>query len=228
MAKIPYFPFYPDDWIASRKRLSLTYKQQGIYILLLAHSWSKPLPQDKEVLLKLVPRSRWSDIEKVLLTCFSATCDGHANDKLATLKRHATDISMKASYAGKCSSNKRLYSTSVEQPLNERSTNQNQNQNQNQKEHKSLAGKSPPDPRINEVKNYFIEACFKVLRFEPVFEHAKDGKLIKSRLNGDNFTLDELKDLIDWFVKSDKSKEHMTLAAALSAHSMNLWGRGGK
>ena len=97
-----------------------------------------------------------------------------------------------------------------------------------EKKSKNLAGKSPPDPRINEVKNHFVEACFKVLHFEPVLEHAKDGKLIKSRLNGDNFTLDELKDLIDWFVKSDKAQEHPTLAAALSAHSMNLWGRGGK
>lgn len=117
MSKIPYFPFYADDWIASRTRMELTYKQQGIYILLLAHSWRRPLPKEKELLHQLIPGARWTDIEFVLQKCFRPTPEGHVNDKLATLQQRATNISLKASHAGKCSYNKRMQSTNVATPV---------------------------------------------------------------------------------------------------------------
>lgn len=73
MAKIPYFPFYASDWLGSRKRLLMTDAQRGIYIDLLAHQWSDPsgsIPTERILLQKMLPGSKWKNIEYVLRECF--------------------------------------------------------------------------------------------------------------------------------------------------------------
>jgi uncharacterized protein YdaU (DUF1376 family) len=128
MAKLPYFKFFVSDWLGSRKVLMMTDAQKGIYITLLAHQWSDPtcsIPTDRKILQKMLPGSKWSNIKYVIGECFDVegTSEERArNARLTVEEAKAIGKAMKASYAGKCSANKRLQPTSVERPLNECST----------------------------------------------------------------------------------------------------------
>lgn len=53
MADLPYFPFYPADWIASPKVMCLTLAQQGAYIRVLCALWQSgdcSIPDDPQKL----------------------------------------------------------------------------------------------------------------------------------------------------------------------------------
>ena len=90
--KIPYFPFYPDDWLSSPKVLKMNDAQRGVYINLLALSWKFPggaLPKDEETLRRLCPRSKWSNIQHVISECFQelGPNDGpNANEVVANMR----------------------------------------------------------------------------------------------------------------------------------------------
>jgi uncharacterized protein YdaU (DUF1376 family) len=73
MAKIPYFPFYASDWLGSRKVMLMSDAQRGIYITLMAHQWSDvscSIPTDKKLLQKMLPGSKWKNIDYVIRECF--------------------------------------------------------------------------------------------------------------------------------------------------------------
>jgi len=51
----------------------MTDAQRGIYISLLAYQWADPtgsVPTDKSVLQKMLPGSKWKNIEYILQECF--------------------------------------------------------------------------------------------------------------------------------------------------------------
>lgn len=53
MAKMPYFPFYPSDWLSSPRNSVLSLSQQGAYMRLLSYCWVSgdcSLPDDMEKL----------------------------------------------------------------------------------------------------------------------------------------------------------------------------------
>lgn len=235
MAKIPHFPFYPDDWIASRKRIKMSYARQGIYMLLLAHAWNDPdcsIPSDIESLQILCPKAKADDILFVTHSCFEPGGEGLVNPKLRSIRQKANDITEKASYAGKCSANKRTKSTDVEHPLNDRSTNQNHNQNHNHNQKKkkepSVPKKTGTDPRVAEVIKYFYEQCEAGITgtsFKPAI-NGQDGQRVKEALKF--MPVEDIMRCIDFFLPSKKAKDiGITLSIALSAHTINLYRQGG-
>jgi len=95
---------------------------------------------------------------------------------------------------------------------------------ENSTKEKRLAAKkaaTPPNPEVRVVLDYFRSRCEEVLHFEPVINYGKEGAIVKSRLK--EFNVDGIQNAIDWFLKSEKAKDHPTLAVAMSEHSINLW-----
>jgi len=145
--KIPYFEFYPDDWIGSLKRLKMSYEQQGIYILLLCHTWNDPfctIPCDIKILQKLCPGAKKKNIEAVVKKCFEPVDNfvnpvdnfvergvvGQTNPRLYASRQKKLDISQKRSYAAKCLHKNKSGHANAKQMQSKCSANQNQNQNQ--------------------------------------------------------------------------------------------------
>ncbi|MEM2292800.1 MAG: hypothetical protein ABIM42_07515 [candidate division WOR-3 bacterium] len=88
---------------------------------------------------------------------------------------------------------------------------------ENKKKEKEIEGSI-----ISEIFRYFKEAVGNSKGFIPEIDYAKDGKLVKARL--ENHSLEEIKALIDWYLKSELSDRlGVSLSACLSAHVMNLW-----
>ncbi len=59
----------------------------------------------------------------------------------------------------------------------------------------------------------------------PEFDLVKEGRLVRARLK--NHSLEEIKELIDWYLSSEVSDMlGVSLSACLSAHVINLWKAG--
>lgn len=106
--------------------------------------------------------------------------------------------------------------TALEGVVKEFKTKEN-NMKENKNKEKEIDGSL-----ISEVFRYFKEAVGEAKGFVPEFDWEKDGKLVKARLK--NHSLEEVKALIDWYLKSEVSnKIGVSLSACLSAHVINLW-----
>lgn len=72
------------------------------------------------------------------------------------------------------------------------------------------------DPRIDEIKQAFIEYCQDIRSFEYKPDNRKDVPLIKERL-AEGHSADLIKDEFDWFLKDDVSRRlSPTISVALS------------
>jgi uncharacterized protein YdaU (DUF1376 family) len=169
MAKIPYFPFYPDDWISSPKVMMMTMEQRGIYITLLAHAWNFPggsLPDDMSILQRFCHGARRINIQYVLDTCFERRGNeggdvAWMNPRLLHERSRAITKHSKAKESANYRWNKEKQDANAERTQSERNANQNQNQNQNHKK-KNLKKEgekknrfSPPS--LEEIKEYCQE-----------------------------------------------------------------------
>ncbi len=75
---------------------------------------------------------------------------------------------------------------------------------------------------VNLVLNYFREIVGETFGFEPEIDLVKDSRLVRLRLK--KYSLEELKSLIKWYLKSQVSdKLGISVSACLSAHVINLW-----
>lgn len=86
------------------------------------------------------------------------------------------------------------------------------------KKHKKK--KNAPSPEVRVAIDYFSEAVQREKGFKPEIS-GKDAALVKSALN--KHGLGHVKEQIDFFLSSGKSEKHITLAAALSADTYNLF-----
>jgi len=106
MAKIPYFPFYPDDWLSSSRIDLLTADQERGYFRLLCRSWNMPdciLPDNEKLLLKW---SRMQSADDLRTLCerfaegmeplFDRVKNGWRNPKLYALWLKSQDKHEKA------------------------------------------------------------------------------------------------------------------------------------
>lgn len=126
MPKLPYFKFYVSDWLGSGKIRMMSDAQRGVYITLLAQQWadgSCSIPTDRKMLQKMLPGSKWANIEYVLRECFEV--EGTAeertrNSRLTAEHSSAMLKSEQSSRAGKLSGIKRKHLTDVERTLNEK------------------------------------------------------------------------------------------------------------
>lgn len=78
------------------------------------------------------------------------------------------------------------------------------------------------DPRINQLKSYFIQKVQEKKGFLPVAQHAKEGFLLKRHLL--RFSETQIQDLIDCFLESDApDKLSCSLSVCLSGTIINQW-----
>ena len=76
------------------------------------------------------------------------------------------------------------------------------------------------------IRDYFIERCKALKGFEPEMAFGKEGRLLREKL--ERYTSEQLKDLIDQFMKSKIGEDlGFTLGICLSAGVINQW-LGGK
>ena len=150
MPKIPYFPFYPADWLSSNRISLLKLDEEAIYMRLLCVSWTLngilPLDVNKVCQLARLHLNRKKSVTNVLNSCFICGTNGYTNDRqmkeicLAN-ERHLT--------AKKGHNSRKNQETCSSPTLDESCANQNQNQNQ----------KEPPIPpkgvQIDERFNSF-------------------------------------------------------------------------
>lgn len=166
--KLAYFPFYVSDWLGSRKVLLMTDAQRGIYITLLAHQWSDPshsIPTEKTLLQKMLPGSKWKNIEYVIQECFvvqGTQGERARNERLSVEEAKAIGISEKAKYAVKCREDKKKQQSNDERTIIERSSCQNQNQIHIQKDLINIkqedgSKKRFVRPTIEEIRSYCLE-----------------------------------------------------------------------
>jgi hypothetical protein len=75
---------------------------------------------------------------------------------------------------------------------------------------------------LQEIILYFREKVKELKNYNPEIDWAKEGKLIKQRLQ--KYSLEQLKELIDWYLSS-KHSERLgdSLSVCLSANIINLW-----
>ena len=131
MAKFPYFPFFPDDWLSSSRIDLLTAEQERGYLRLLCRSWNMPdctLPDNEEHLLRWSRISDANALRTLLRTLFERNKKGWRNAKLYTLFLKAKDKHEKASSSASMRYIKKHNTANAKRTQSERTANQNQNQ----------------------------------------------------------------------------------------------------
>jgi hypothetical protein len=85
---------------------------------------------------------------------------------------------------------------------------------------KKNATKTKADPRVQELKDSFVEYCENIKGFKPVINHAKDTVMIKRILV--NYTKEEILDCFDWFL-NDKISDDLSpsISTALASSVFN-------
>jgi uncharacterized protein YdaU (DUF1376 family) len=130
MNRIPYFKFFPSDWLGSSERAMMTPAEEGGYISLLCHAWASEdcgLPDDDAILGKLSRIKRFSKSKMKIMSCFYKSNNRWYNKRLLELREEAISKREKKSYAGKISAEHRKKdkddtSTPVQQTLKLNST----------------------------------------------------------------------------------------------------------
>ena len=80
--------------------------------------------------------------------------------------------------------------------------------------------KKETDPRIKQIIDYFVQAVQETKEFNPMIA-AKDAAQVKRSLK--NLSPERIHNQIDFFLSNGKSREHISLSAALSADTYNLY-----
>ena len=73
---------------------------------------------------------------------------------------------------------------------------------------------------LQDLTNFFVKKVYsrRSYSYDPTGRDIKVGRIALSKR-----TPAEIKKIIDWYFTIDKSKEHCSLASALSQHSLNLY-----
>ncbi len=99
MGCLPYFKFYPGDWLADTR--DLTYAEKGAYIDLLAWSWKRgPLPLDPNRRARIIGASprRFEAVWEGLASHWIENGKGFVNPRL----ERERDKAIRVSEAAKC------------------------------------------------------------------------------------------------------------------------------
>jgi uncharacterized protein YdaU (DUF1376 family) len=222
MAKLPYFRFFPSDWMGSPKVIMMDDAECGVYIKLLAVAWSFPgccLPLDPEVCRRLIGSRRVARVARVLELCFEKTENGWRNERERNENDHATSKHDKAVLSAKSLWNKKKGRANAERTQSER----NANQILEPEEPIVKPTKKPVNPSVHVLQQYLKSAFEKKFGDPPVMNYPAIGKQLRTLLERDRFTEDALKEAVDWFLTSPKAQEHPTPAAAISADTIQRW-----
>lgn len=96
---LPYFKFYPSDFMGSGKVQMMSPAEVGIYIKLLCHSWQEgPLPDDPNRLWRIAGASpdEMSEAWPAVRKCFDKTPGGMVHPRLEKERADAQDRREKA------------------------------------------------------------------------------------------------------------------------------------
>lgn len=97
---LPWFPFYVDDYLTSRKVRRLTWAQKGVYQMMMAEQWKGgPLPEAAEI-AEMIEADE-SDVMRVLSVCFTDTNDGWINERLEEVRAEQDNKRAAKSRAGR-------------------------------------------------------------------------------------------------------------------------------
>lgn len=107
MAALPYFPFYPQDWLSDPDVGAMTHAQRGVYIDLLARMWVAghgrcDLPDDNAAIARLLgmPTREWVRIRPALESVLLIQEGRISNPKLTSLFEKAEQLSQTNSANG--------------------------------------------------------------------------------------------------------------------------------
>jgi len=101
MQKMPWFPFFVNDFLASSKLAMMTTEEIGAYTLLMCHAWSDPscsVPDDDDAIRKLGRIS--GDISR-LRACFSVKRGRLVNERLSREWKKTKEIRVLRTIAGR-------------------------------------------------------------------------------------------------------------------------------
>lgn len=111
MAKLPYFPFYPADWLSSPNVMCASLEEQGAYIRLLCACWLSPncsIPNDNKKLsiLSGLPEHMLTFVH-IMFTKHPSLDGALTNKRLLDEWVKATRVSLKRAKAGEKSGKSR-------------------------------------------------------------------------------------------------------------------------
>jgi len=76
------------------------------------------------------------------------------------------------------------------------------------------------DPRIKEILDFFHSECVREFGIKPEIS-GRDAAMVKTHLKA--YSVEQIKDLVVWYLKQDGAEDFCTLSASLSAHWINQW-----
>ena len=76
MSDLPYFPFYPKDFLSDRKVMTMTLAAKGLYVTLLCFAWHEdPAGSIPKSLISNLGASLSQDERESVLSCFTELGD---------------------------------------------------------------------------------------------------------------------------------------------------------
>jgi uncharacterized protein YdaU (DUF1376 family) len=117
--RFPYFPFYPNDWLASSKRAVMTLSEQGAYFNLLCHYWESGCSglETSDLILQglagIRPSDRKAPRMETLLSCFIVRDGKLHNERLEKVYLEAVSYSDARKAAGVRGAESRWHSHAV-------------------------------------------------------------------------------------------------------------------
>jgi uncharacterized protein YdaU (DUF1376 family) len=218
--KAPAFQLYAADFYMDT--LGWTCEEVGLYFRLLMAEWvNGPLPNDEIRLAKTCQMSakKFHHNFKNVLPKFVQKGDGYLiNQRLEETRleqQHYQEIQrLKGIKSGESRRKNVNRSSTGVQPKHEPKGNSSSSSSSSLKEEEDAPS------QVQDAIKYFCEQTEKVKRFKPQIT-GKDGASVKRVLG--SRSLDRIKAQIDFFLNNEKSEKHITLAAALSADTYNLF-----
>jgi uncharacterized protein YdaU (DUF1376 family) len=122
--ELPYFPFYPTDFLLDENVEAMTHEQIGCYMVLICRSWVRsnpgyiPAEPDKQARLIKMPVERWEEIKAEVLACFQMGDNG----ELFQPRLLAEYTKAKASHEAKVKGGKTRAAAMHKTPKNKTST----------------------------------------------------------------------------------------------------------
>jgi uncharacterized phage protein (TIGR02220 family) len=263
MAALPYIQLYVADYLADTAHL--TTEEHGAYLLLIFNYWQtgKPIPKNRLARIARLSNDRWTDVEQTLNELFIDDGETWAHKRIESDLAMVAESQAQRAAAGKASAESRKRqktkekkqslsakpasderkpnetATTVERPLNDRSTNKDTDTDTDKKEvQNTMSGKpdaaesralqAVPDSKPQTPQPKPEEQAIEYLNKKT----GRDYRLVESNLKlvrarfREGFTLDDLKAVVDRKVgdwTGTKMDEYLRPATLFNAEKFNQY-----
>jgi hypothetical protein len=227
MISVPYFPFYPSDWLSDEKIQSMSMEGEGVYIHLLAIEWREgSIPADRSAIVMLCKGRDSSAIEEAL-TCFRPhprKIGRLFNKRLEEERKKLSNFRKSKKIAGLKGANKRWHSHDLPLAKNASSSSSSPSSSEEKKEEKRIGQTASPfDPLFSEFwsaypkkvhreasRLLFIGICKKGLEKELASGFNGYVDFLKHKRVHDNFPQEPMNP--ETFLRKDRWREHIGFA----------------